>query len=115
MAEKEVDVAALAAAPPTIATKAQDAAWEAAQAGAADWEARRRAQAEEYGTWVATGPITIGGALAFAEGHAVPNAHIEKYGLDRRVNENGQALIVKRDTKAGKDLLETIAARQRGD
>jgi hypothetical protein len=104
------------AAPPDTksATAAQDAAWEAAQGGDAGWEQRRRDIDAEYGAWVATGPIQIGGALAFLEGHSVPVSHVEKFGLDRREGDAGP-LVVKRDSKDGKALLDSIAARQQGE
>lgn len=43
---------------------------------------RRRAQAEEWGQWVATGPIFIGNARAFNEDDPVPHGHVEKFHLE---------------------------------
>lgn len=51
------------------------------------------AQAAEYGEYVATEPIEIGGALAFAVGHAVPKSHV-----DRGVVRQDQ--VAKKSTKA---------------
>jgi hypothetical protein len=44
-------------------------------------EERRKAQAEEYGMWVATALITTPdtGANAFAPGHPVPKSHVERF------------------------------------
>lgn len=112
----EQDQAAPAKAPPdTKTTAAQDAAWQAANGGASGWEQRRADIDAEYGKWVATGLITIGGVPAFLEGHAVPVSHVERFGLDRRDGEDGKPLVVKRDSKAGKDLLDTIATAARGE
>lgn len=36
------------------------------------------AQAKEYGQWVATERITIGGALAFLPGDPVPAGHVSR-------------------------------------
>jgi hypothetical protein len=111
----EQDQAAPAKAPPdTNTTAAQDAAWQAANGGPAGWEQRRADIDAEYGVWVATQLVAIGGVPAFLEGHAVPVSHVERYGLDRRDGQNGKPLVVKRDSKAGRDLLESIAAAQRG-
>jgi hypothetical protein len=56
------------------------------------------AQAEEYGTFVANGPIYYDGVLAFSKGHAVPKSHVEKYkhedqGLVSRVKKADQAAV----------------------
>lgn len=40
-------------------------------------EEHRKALEREYGTYTALGPITIGGALAFATGDPVPVSHVE--------------------------------------
>jgi hypothetical protein len=45
------------------------------------FEARRAAQREAHGQFVALGPITIGNALAFVQGMAVPLEHVIRYGL----------------------------------
>ena len=115
MAEQEQAAAKAPPDKPAGLTAAQEAAWSAASGGDAGWVARRAEIDKEYGTWVATGPIHIGGVLAFTEGHAVPNGHIDKFGLDKREGEDGQPLVVKRDSKAGKELLESIAASARGE
>lgn len=49
-----------------------------------DVEARRKARAEEYGTWEC-GPqaIAFGGARAFNEGEPVPKSTVERLGLDK--------------------------------
>lgn len=49
-----------------------------------DVEARRKARAEEYGTWeCAEAPIEVGGARAFNEGDPVPKSTVERLGLDK--------------------------------
>lgn len=52
------------------------------------------AQAKEYGTYVALGPIDIGGVRAFNKGDAVPVGHV-----DREVVSKEQ--VAKVTTKAG--------------
>lgn len=48
-----------------------------------DVEERRKARAEEYGTWeCGPTPIEFGGARAFNEGEPVPKSTVEKFGLD---------------------------------
>lgn len=48
-----------------------------------DVEARRKARAEEYGTWeCGPQPIAFGGARAFNEGEPVPKSTVERLGLD---------------------------------
>lgn len=48
-----------------------------------DVEARRKARAEEYGTWeCGPAPIEFGGARAFNEGEPVPKSTVERIGLD---------------------------------
>ncbi len=47
------------------------------------WEARRSAQREAYGQWVAAGPIHIGNCLAFDTGHPVPLEHVIRFDLDK--------------------------------
>lgn len=48
----------------------------------ATWEARRSAQREAYGQFVAAGPIHIGNCLAFDTGHPVPLEHVIRYDLE---------------------------------
>jgi hypothetical protein len=48
----------------------------------ATWEARRAAQREAYGQFVAAGPIHIGNCLAFDTGHPVPLEHVIRYDLE---------------------------------
>lgn len=49
-----------------------------------DVEARRKARAEEYGTWeCGAAPIEVGGARAFNEGDPVPKSTVERLGLDK--------------------------------
>lgn len=60
-------------------------------------EELRKAQAAEYGTYVATGPIDIGGTRAFNLGDPVPVSHIE-----RGVVAADQ--VVKTTTKAGQAI-----------
>lgn len=57
------------------------------------------AQAKEYGTYVATEQILIGGALAFRKGDPVPKSHV-----DREVVESSQ--VAKATTKAGQQAVE---------
>lgn len=40
-------------------------------------EEYQAAQADDWGQYVAAEPIYIGGALAFAPGHAVPASHLK--------------------------------------
>ena len=51
---------------------------------------------KEYGAWVATGPIYMGSALAFAPGAQVPISHVERFKLDE------QGLVAKAGTKAAR-------------
>lgn len=53
------------------------------------WEARRAAQREAYGQFVALGPIHIGNTLAFHTGQAVPLEHVIRYDLE------GQELVAR--------------------
>jgi hypothetical protein len=46
------------------------------------WEARRAAQREAYGQYVAAGPIHLGNCLAFTAGMAVPLEHVIRFNLD---------------------------------
>ena len=50
----------------------------------------RRLQEEEYGEWVAVGPIYAGNALAYPEGGAVPKSNVERHSYDK------MGLVVKR-------------------
>ena len=59
-------------------------------------EELREAQAKEYGTYVALGPIDINGVRAFNEGDAVPVSHV-----DRNVVRADQ--VAKLNTKAGRE------------
>jgi len=103
-----------AAAPPAAKTRApskadQDAEWEASQTtGDADWAARAAATEAEYGTWVATATIKLGGAEAFHVGHSIPQGHIDRYGLDRREGVNGP-LAARRGTPEADAALAAAA------
>lgn len=55
---------------------------------------QQKAQAEEWGTWVATQDIYFGGALAVKEGDSVPKANVEVYQYDKL------GWVAKRETKA---------------
>lgn len=48
-------------------------------------EARQRLadQAAEYGTYVAKGPIEVGGVRAFNEGDPVPKSHVDRGIVDK--------------------------------
>jgi ribosomal 50S subunit-recycling heat shock protein len=48
------------------------------------WEARRAAQREAYGQFVAAGPITLGNAPAFQAGQQVPLEHVIKFNLEEQ-------------------------------
>lgn len=54
----------------------------------AAWEARRAAQREAYGQYVAAGPIYIGNCLAFNTGQPVPLEHVLTYDLEAREQVN---------------------------
>lgn len=56
----------------------------------------REAQRKEWGTYVALGPIDIGGVRAFNEGDPVPVSHVEG-----GVVEDSQ--VAKVTTKAGRE------------
>jgi hypothetical protein len=60
-------------------------------------EERRSAQAKEYGTWVATERIDIGGARAFNPGDPVPAGHVERGVVEKtsvaRVNTKAAAAV----------------------
>jgi len=71
----------------------------------AEVDARRKEQLKEYGTWVATGDITVGNALAFTAGHPVPAGHVERFGWDK---EN-PPLVAKAGTKAANEAAGVVA------
>ena len=48
-------------------------------------EELRAAQEAEYGTYVATSHIYVGGALAFAPGHPVPVGHVKNGVVDKEL------------------------------
>lgn len=52
------------------------------------WEARRAAQREAYGQYVANGPIFIGNCQVFAAGQQVPLEHVINYDLVEREQVN---------------------------
>jgi hypothetical protein len=57
-----------------------------------------KAQAVEYGTYVAIAPIDHDGVRAYNVGHAVPKSNVEKYGyLDDK-------LVAKTTTKAAEKV-----------
>lgn len=62
-------------------------------------EELRQAQEAEYGTYVATQPIDIGGARAFNIGDPVPVSHVERGVVS---DEH----VAKQTTKAGKAAIE---------
>lgn len=49
---------------------------------APDVDARRAEQEQEYGTFVAAGPIYVGTALAYNEGDPVPASNVEAHGYE---------------------------------
>lgn len=63
------------------------------------WEERRRAQEAEYGEYVATERITIGGALAFNVGDSVPKTHVTRGVVDK-------SQVAKTGTKAAEAVTE---------
>lgn len=63
--------------------------------------AYREAQLEEYGQWVAKGPIYVGNARAYNEGDPVPASNVEAYKYDE------MGLVVKATTKAGEEAAPT--------
>lgn len=58
-------------------------------------EELRAAQADEYGTYVALGPIFVNGARAFNKGDAVPVSHVQKQVVP-------QDMVAKATTKTGR-------------
>lgn len=60
---------------------------------------RLKAQAAEYGTWRAKGPIYVGTALAYRAGEPVPVSNVERH----RYADMG--LVVKVGTKAERDAF----------
>jgi hypothetical protein len=63
-------------------------------------EELRKAQEDEYGTFVAAKPIDIRGARAFNTGDPVPKSHVEAGVVD-------EGDVVKATTKAGKSAVAT--------
>lgn len=75
-----------------------------------DVEARRKARAEEYGTWeCGPRPIEFGGARAFNEGEPVPKSTVERIGLDNL------GAVVPAGTFAKKTADEADARAKRAD
>ena len=66
-----------------------------------------QAQAEEYGSFVAKGPIYVDGALAFTAGHTVPKSTVEKFKYD----EQGLVEKVKKADAQAAQPAEVIAAQ----
>lgn len=78
-------------------------------ADAAAFGQYRDAQVQEYGTWVASGDIRVGGALAFTAGHPVPKSTVEEHGWDRA------GIVVRAGTpppEPGTDRAEQLRRRQ---
>jgi hypothetical protein len=65
-----------------------------------------KAQAEEYGTFVAKGPIYHDGALAYTEGHPVPRSNVERH----KYEEQGLVSKVKKADAASAQPGEVVAA-----
>jgi hypothetical protein len=65
-----------------------------------------KAQAEEYGTFVAKGPIYHDGVLAYTEGHVVPKSNVERHKLE----EQGLVSKVKKADQAAAQPAQVIAA-----
>lgn len=63
----------------------------------------RRAQQVEYGTWVAATDIYHGTAMAYRAGDPVPVSNVERHGYV------DAGLVVKRNTKAGAEVLDRVA------
>ncbi|AGL19501.1 hypothetical protein [Actinoplanes sp. N902-109] len=63
-------------------------------------EQRRKDREEEFGTYVAVQEIPWGNVPAFYPGEQVPKSTVEKY------DWAGLGLVAKRDTKAGRAVLE---------
>ena len=61
---------------------------------------RRAAVEAEYGVYVATQPIDVGGARAFNTGDAVPVSHVKDYKYDEL------GFVAKRSTKAGQAAVD---------
>jgi hypothetical protein len=57
-----------------------------------------KAQAVEYGTFVAIAPIDHDGVRAYNPGHAVPKSNVEAYGYDKA------GLVAKTTTKAAEKV-----------
>jgi hypothetical protein len=69
-------------------------------------DAFAKAQAEEYGTFVAKGPIYLDGVLAHTEGHAVPKSNVERHKLE----EQGLVSKVKKSDQAASQPAEVVVA-----
>jgi hypothetical protein len=57
-----------------------------------------KAQAEEWGEWVACADIYVGNALAARTGDAIPKDNVERHGYDK------DGYVVKRNSKAGRAI-----------
>jgi hypothetical protein len=68
--------------------------------------AHAKAQAEEYGSFVAVGNILHDGVLAYTAGHPVPKSNVEKYGYEA----DGLVAKVKRADAAAAQPAEVKAA-----
>lgn len=64
----------------------------------------RKAQLDEYGTYVAIEPIDHDGARAYNVGDPVPASNVEAHKYDE------QGLVAKRTTKAAKQVTGTTEA-----
>jgi hypothetical protein len=69
-------------------------------------DAFAKAQAEEYGTFVAKGPIYHDGALAYTEGHPVPKSNVERH----KYEEQGLVSKVKKADQAASQPGEVVVA-----
>ena len=63
-----------------------------------EFAALAAAQVKEWGEYVATGDILVGGVLAARKGDAIPISNVEKHRYDE------QGLVVKRNSKAGREI-----------
>lgn len=70
--------------------------------------ARRQAQAEEYGKWVASMdiPVPFGAVLAYTQGSPVPISNVERWDYDQDVNYVGQVCVVLQDSDEGRALID---------
>lgn len=71
-----------------------------------DQAALVKAQAEEYGSFVAVTNIPHDGVLAYAAGHPVPKSNVEKYKYD----EQGLVKKVAKANAAAVQPAEVVAA-----